>query len=379
MDESDAISALKRLVEIETPSFNVAASERIATVLEAQFVTHGAQVRLIQTDAGTNLIVDVPGTADEAGSGAPLLLVGHTDTVWPIGTIDSTVPWVETNETISGPGVFDMKSGIVVMLLALSRLRGTSHRSVRIVLTCDEEVGSPTTRLLLQEHGEQASAALGFESPHPDGALKVGRRGSSRVRISVTGRAAHAALDPELGISAIDELVDQLLRVRAITSAPELPSEVLSNVGTLEGGARANVVPDAAWAEVGLRFIDPDAERRVLTALRELTPIRAGALINVELLSNRPAWRASTADAALLDHVRKIASEIGLSVDGRPASGAGDTNLLGSFGIPTLDGFGPRGGGAHAITEHMVVASLFERADLLTALLTRYEDREKQP
>ncbi|MGO3147595.1 MAG: M20/M25/M40 family metallo-hydrolase [Leucobacter sp.] len=365
---------LKQLVEIETPSFDVAASEHIASVLESQFVTLGAQVRLIRTDAGTSLIIDVPRTVD-AGSN-PLLLVGHTDTVWPVGTLDSTVPWVETNGTIKGPGVFDMKAGIVVMLLAISRLRGTPHQAVRIVLTSDEEVGSPTTKALLQELGATSKAALGFESPHPDGALKVGRRGSSRVRISVSGRAAHAALDPEHGISAIDELIDQLLRVRDITTAAELPSEVLSNVGTLEGGARANVVPDAAWAEVGLRFIDPESERQVLAALRQLTPIRQGARINVELLSNRPAWRASNADAALLNHVRKVASEIGLSVDGRPASGAGDTNLLGSLGIPTIDGFGPRGGGAHAPSEHMVVASLFERADLLTALLARHENWE---
>lgn len=370
-DVFDGIALLKQLVEIESPSFNVAASERIATVLEAHFTSLGGQVRLVRTEAGTNLIVDVPGT------GSPLLFVGHTDTVWPIGTISSTVPWVEADGKISGPGVFDMKSGIVVMLLALARLKGTTHRAVRIVLTCDEEVGSPTTKELLQELSENASAAFGFESPHPDGSLKVGRRGSTRVRISVTGRAAHAALDPELGISAIDELVDQLLRVREITAAHDLPSQVLSNVGTIAGGARANVVPDAASAEVGLRFIDPDTERRVLAQLRDLAPMRSGALVDVELLSNRPAWSASAEDHALLERTAEIASQIGQRLSGRPASGAGDTNLLGSLGIPTLDGFGPTGGGAHATSEHIVTSSLFERAELVTALLMQLQHSEK--
>lgn len=365
MTEHDSLSLLRRLVEIESPSFDVAASQQIAAVLEARFTALGATVRLVPTEAGTNLVAEV------AGEGAPVLLVGHTDTVWPVGTLNSTVPWVEQNGTIAGPGVFDMKSGIVVMLIALSRLQGTKHRSVRIVLNCDEEVGSPTTLELLTEQGQGAAAVFGFESPHPDGALKVGRRGSSRVRISVAGRAAHAALDPELGISAIDELVDQLVRVRAITSAADLPSQVLCNVGTIAGGARANVVPDAAWAEIGLRFIDLATETRVLNELRALTPIRPGARLDVELLSNRPAWLASDADAALLGQIGRIADGLDQTVDGRPASGAGDTNLFGSLGTPTLDGFGPRGGGAHAVSEHMVVVSLFERAALLTAVLTQ--------
>lgn len=364
MSEGASISLLRQLVEIESPSFDVAASERIAALLEAHFTALGGRVRQIRTEAGTSLVVDFPGV------GTPILLVGHTDTVWPVGTLKHTMPWIERDGQISGPGVFDMKSGIVVMLNAISRLAGTEHRAVRIVLTCDEEVGSPTTTALIRELAEHAPAALAFESPHPDGALKVGRRGSTRGQISVVGRAAHAALDPDLGISAIEELVDQLLRVRSITSATDLPSQVLSNVGTIVGGARANVVPDFATAEIGLRFIDLETEGRVLDELRALTAIRDGARVDFELLSSRPAWLASPADDAFLRLVRQIASGIGQSINGRPASGAGDANLLGSLGIPTLDGFGPRGGGAHAAHEHIVVPSLFERAALLAAILT---------
>lgn len=362
--KSESVSLLRQLVEIESPSFDVSASTRIARELEAHFTARGARVRLVDTEAGTTVIAEVDGW------GAPLLLLGHTDTVWPVGTLSGPVPWIEHNGTISGPGVFDMKGGIVVMLLALSLIAGKAHRAIRIVLNCDEEVGSPTTTALLKELGHDASVALGFESPHPDGALKLGRRGSTRLRLTATGRAAHAALDPELGISAIDELVDQLLRVREIVSARDLPSPVLCNVGMIGGGERANVVPDSASAELGLRFIDSQTERRVLHELCNLTPIRPGAHMRAEILSTRAAWLASAGDTALFEGIRTAAITIGQDVGARPASGAGDANLLSSLGLPTIDGFGPRGGGAHASNEHIDVASLRERAELVAAVVT---------
>ncbi|QMU97687.1 M20 family metallopeptidase [Microbacterium esteraromaticum] len=364
--DREAIALLRELVAIETPSFDAAASTRIAELLEARFREVGASVVLHRTEAGTDLVADVP------GHGAPLLLVGHTDTVWPVGTIETSVPWIEEGDRIRGPGVFDMKSGIVVMLHALAALRARPHRAVRVVLVSDEEVGSPLSQPLLREVCEGVAAAIGFESPHPDGALKVGRRGSSRVRIAVEGRSAHAGLDPELGVSAIDELVDQLLLLRDLTATGPSESPVLCNVGTLEGGGRTNVVPDRAAAEVGLRFADADAEDRVLAGLRGLAPRRAGAKIAVDLLSHRPTWRAGRRDHELLASVARLAAGIGQALGGRPANGAGDTNLLGSLGIPTLDGFGPRGAGAHATSEHILTPSLFKRIELLTTVLSEH-------
>lgn len=364
--DSEEIALLRELVAIETPSFDAAASARIAEVLEARFKAIGASVALHRTEAGTDLVADVP------GHGAPLLLVGHTDTVWPVGTIETTVPWIEEAGRIRGPGVFDMKSGIVVMLQALGALRARPHRAVRVVLVSDEEVGSPLSQPLLREACDGVTAAIGFEAPHPDGALKVGRRGSSRVRIAVAGRSAHAGLDPELGVSAIDELVDQLLLVRDLTATAPSESPVLCNVGTLEGGGRTNVIPDRAAAEIGLRFADADTEDRVLAGLRGLVPRRAGAEITVELLSHRPTWTAGQRDHELLASVALLAAGIGHELGGRPANGAGDTNLLGSLEIPTLDGFGPRGAGAHATNEHILTPSLFERIELLTTVLSEH-------
>lgn len=365
--QARAIDFLRELVFIESPSRDRQASLRIAELISERFTAIGCEVRLISTESGTHVRIDA------AGPGTPLLLVGHTDTVWPVGTIDSTVPWSDDGVRITGPGVYDMKSGIVVMHEALSRLAGTAHRNVQIILTCDEEIGSPTALTLLRELSSQVVGAIGFESPHPDGALKVGRMGSSRVRLSVTGKAAHAALDPGLGVSAIDELVDQLLRVREITSAPSLESPVLCNVGAVHGGTLTNVVPDAASADIGLRFSELATEERVLAELRGLSAVRAGAELTVELLSHRPAWLADASDHTLMSEVSHAAASMSpdapQSVDGRPAAGAGDTNLLGALGLPTIDGFGPRGGGAHATSEHILVASLFERIELLTALL----------
>ncbi|MDQ0614131.1 glutamate carboxypeptidase [Microbacterium sp. W4I4] len=357
------LTRLERLVAIESPSFDRPASGAVVGLLAEWWTSAGAEVRLIESAAGTDLVAEV------AGVGDPLLLVGHSDTVWPRGTLDGEVPWLVDGDTVRGPGVYDMKSGLIVMIAAIERLRGRSHRAVRAVIVCDEEVGSPHSQQLLRSCAMGVRGAIGFESPHPDGALKVGRRGSTRVLLTVRGRAAHAALDPDSGVSAIDELVDQLIAVRGIVTDPALAVEVLCNVGTITGGGRANVIPADASAEIGLRFVDADSEHRVLAALRELRPVREGAVVDLRVLSHRPAWSPSAADERLRERVSVVGDRIDQQIDARPASGAGDTNLLGSLGIPTVDGFGPRGGGAHAATEHASMASLMERIDLLTALL----------
>lgn len=362
-EETPELRFLRELVEIESPSFDAEASERIASLITDRFRAIGGAVNATRTEAGVNLTIDFP------GPGSPLLLVGHTDTVWPAGTLAGPLPWSHQDGIVRGPGAFDMKAGIVVMHAALARLNGRPARATRIVLTCDEEIGSPTSLGLLREHAAIAGGALGFESPHPDGALKVGRRGSTRLLLSVAGKPAHAALDPDKGISAIDELLDHLIRVREIVGDHALPSPVLCNIGTITGGTRANVVPEHAAAEIGLRFLDGDAEARVLGQIRGLTSVRSGAALTVKTLSSRPAWAPTPGDEALLAELAAAAPP-GQSITGRPAAGAGDTNLLGSLGLPTLDGLGPRGGGAHALDEHLRVDSLEERIDLLCALLS---------
>ncbi|MGC3992671.1 MAG: M20/M25/M40 family metallo-hydrolase [Propionicimonas sp.] len=372
LDPDALVADLVALVQRETPSHDAAASAGIAGHLAGLWQPFGA-VSAVEAPIGTHLVVAVPGTPGRQDA-APVVLLGHSDTVWPVGTLDGAVPLVVEDGVLRGPGSYDMKAGLVVMLAAVRALGelGLAHRPLRVVIAADEEVGSGSASALVREQCAGAAAVLGFESPHPDGALKVGRLGSTRLRLRVTGRESHAALDPDGGVSAIDELVDQLVELRRSVAAVSArhPGQVLFNVGALSGGGRTNVVPGAAEALIGFRFGTSAAETEVLDAVSALSPLRVGAVLEAEVLSSRPAWQASDADAALLGRVSALAAEVGLEASGRPAAGAADTNTSGALGIPTLDGFGPRGGGAHAVTEHVLLDSLADRVVLLATVLT---------
>lgn len=349
---------LREYALAESPSGDDAALARCAALIEAGHVEAGGTVS--HEDGHLVTRFGPPG-------GPHLLLVGHYDTVWPTGRL-ATMPYTDDGTTITGPGTYDMKSGLVAVEMALRALRtaGTSPvREVRMVLVSDEEVGSPTGRTVVERHLEGAVAVLGLESPHPDGALKTARRGSTRVLLRVHGREAHAALDPDKGVSAIDELIDQVAAVRA--AVPD-DGTTLCNVGRIEGGRRANVIAGEASAEIGLRFTSAAAERAVLGALTGATPRRAGATVEATVLSARPTWPERDGDP-LLAKVAAIGASLGQEITGRPAAGAGDTNLPGSLGLPTLDGFGPRGRGAHAADEAVRVASIADRAALLAAIM----------
>ncbi|PZF81002.1 M20/M25/M40 family metallo-hydrolase [Jiangella anatolica] len=367
MNGSDALlDRLERYVRHETPTGDAARLDALGEVLLARHRELGAAVRRVAAAGGDHLVMEHPGRGAKAGA-APVLFLGHHDTVWPVGQLDGPMPWRVEDGVAHGPGVYDMRGGLVVMEAALELARAADRRPVRVVVVADEEVGSPTASALVADAARDAVAALGFESPHPDGALKSGRRGSTRLRLAVEGVEAHAALDADAGVSAVDELVDQLLLVRSIVR--HAPGDVLCNVGTLTGGGRTNVVPAAAHADLGLRFTDAESERIVLDGLTSLRPIRAGATVTAEVMSRRPTWAPDEATAALLDTVRQAARGVGQRIDGAPAAGGADTNTTGSLGVPTLDGFGPRGAGAHAVHEQVVVASLAERAELVAAVL----------
>jgi glutamate carboxypeptidase len=375
-----ALATLERYVLQETPTGDREASVAFVEELAARYTELGASVELHPVDGGVHLVADWAGTGSGAGA-SPILLVGHSDTVWPVGTLADAVPWTNDGERIAGPGVYDMKSGLVIIEEALELLRAPGapgdRRPVRLIVTADEEIGSPTSGELLRGTAEGCAMAIGFESPHPDGSLKVGRLGSTRISIAVTGVPAHAALDPEKGVSATEEIVDQLLRVREIAAAAsaraaELPgTTVLYNLGSISAPGRANVVSDAAAAELGFRFSDPAIEKSVISEINGLTPVRTGAGIEVTQLSNRPAWKPRDTDLEFAARISSLAeAALGAPLGQRPAAGAADTNLLGASDLAVVDGFGPRGGGAHARSEHIVIASFWQRIELLAAVLT---------
>ncbi|GAB3981063.1 M20 family metallopeptidase [Actinoallomurus acanthiterrae] len=349
---------LREYALAESPSGDTAALARCAALIGAGHREAGGTV----ARDGEHLVSRF-GPQD----GPHLLLVGHYDTVWPVGRL-ATMPYTDDGTTITGPGTYDMKGGLVAVEMALRALSAAGAApagQVRLVVVADEEVGSPTGRAVVERHLDGATAVLGLESPHPDGALKNARRGSVRVRLGVRGHEAHAALDPGRGVSAVDELIDQIATVRG--AVPD-DGTTLFNVGRIEGGRRANVVAGEASAEIGLRFAAAAAERTVLDAFADLRPVRPGAAVEATVLSARPTWPERSPDP-LLDHVARIGGLLGQDVTGRPAAGAGDTNLPGSLGLPTLDGFGPRGRGAHAADEAIRVTGLAERAALLAGIM----------
>lgn len=362
------VTTLRTYVEIDSPTGDAAALGAFTRRLAVDFARIGAEVEVVPEPTGDHLMIRFAGTAGREND-APLVFLAHSDTVWGRDTRTS-MPWREEGDTAFGPGVFDMKGGIVAAHAALEIVQDTeaAHRPVVVVVTADEEIGSPTSRGLVERNATGAHGVFGLEPAHPDGALKTSRMGSTRVRLRVIGREAHAALDAADGVSAIDELVDQLLVVRRILD--DHP-EVLCNVGTVSGGGKTNVVAGSAHADIGLRFADTETENRVLDQLRSLTAGRDGATVDVALLSSRPAWPADARHDALRDAVAAAAAFVGQDITGRPASGAADTNISGSMGIPSIDGFGPLGSGAHAVHEQVHLPSLADRAALLAAIITR--------
>jgi glutamate carboxypeptidase len=364
----------ERLVALETPSGDADRAAVFGKELAAGLAATADRVEQPPGPGGDHLVAYWEGreTAGDAGDGRSAghtLLVAHSDTVFPAGTV-ARRPFTlaEDGDTVTGPGVFDMKGSLVAVELAmdlLSRTGTTPRRPVRLVVVNDEEIGSPDGSRLVARHAEGAHAVLGLEPPLPGGALKIGRRGVARVRLSVRGVSAHAGLDAALGVSAIDELVDQLAGLRA--TAASLPDAAL-NVGTISGGTRANVVADHAEAEIGLRYATAETERALLSALLEPTPVRGRAALTAETLSHRPAWAMDLANP-LAAELTTLAAALGLDLPLGSSGGAGDTNLTGALGIPTVDGLGPAGAGAHGEDEHASLSSLLERAALLAAFL----------
>ncbi|MGW5266823.1 M20 family metallopeptidase [Microbispora sp. NPDC004025] len=298
-----------------------------------------------------------------------VLLLGHHDTVWPIGSLRSR-PWSVTGGIARGPGVFDMKAGLVQMFHALAAL--PTPDGVCVLVTGDEELGSPSSRALVEESARGLAAAFVLEASADDGALKTARKGISTYEIVVRGRAAHAGLDPGKGANAGVELAHQILAVAAMASA-DSPDGVLDGTTVtptlLSGGTTINTVPALARLAVDVRVPTVTAQLRVDALMRALTPRTPGTRLEVLGGPNRPPLEPASA-AGLFALAQRVAAGLGLApLPGSAVGGASDGNLTAGAGCPTLDGLGAVGGGAHADDEHVVVAEMPPRAALLTGLV----------
>lgn len=365
--ERDGVLArLETLVACESPSGDVALLDACAASLRDRWEELGLSVTSVPSDGGQHLVASL--APREGAPDGHVLFLAHYDTVWSAGEL-ARQPFAVDQDLVRGPGSFDMKGGIVALELAVALLADAGvrpAREVRLVCIADEEVSSVDGRKVVLEQSEGAVAVIGLEPPHPGGGFKNARRGVARVVLKVTGRAAHAGLNAAVGISAIDELVDQLAALR---EALPTARDAGFNVGRITGGTRANVVAAEAEAEIGLRFATKETEDALFAALASLSPRRESATLELRVLSHRPAWDPST--NWLSDHMLALAAERGEPTEAGPAGGAGDTNFTGAAGIATLDGLGPRGAHAHAVGEYLELSSILERAELLATFMAR--------
>jgi glutamate carboxypeptidase len=354
----DLVKQLLRLTAVDAPSGDPMGLRGAVDAFEEELAALGGEVERHAESGLTHLSMRL-GPADEK----PVLILCHYDTVWPRGTAAER-PGRMSEGVLSGPGVFDMRGGIVAALGALRLL--DDDPPVQLLLTGDEETGSESSRDLILEFARDASLVLVTEPPLPGGALKTSRKGWATYLLEVTGRAAHAGLDPDRGVSAIDELVDQLRDVAALRE-PQRGTTV--NVGTLRGGSMTNVVAAEASAELEIRAVTVAEQERADAAMHSLRARRESAALSVTRRHSRPPMERTPEVAAAAARAQELARGLGFELGEGAAGGTSDANLVAPLGVPVLDGLGPEGDGAHALHEHIRVDSLVQRTALIALLL----------
>jgi len=376
----EIVSTIRELVEIESPSDNKAAVDRIAEVVAHKFSQLGGETRIHQArDFGNHLQIDF----DFAGKSAakPVLLLGHYDTVYPLGTL-ATMPCRVVGNKLTGPGVLDMKSGIALVLHALAALQdwhkqdlhkeawhGGLPRPVTVLLVSDEEVGSDSSREITESLAKKAAAVLVIEPSYGlQGAVKTARKGVGEYLVKVTGKASHAGLDFQKGVNAILELARQIEKISSFT---DLKKGLTVNVGIASGGSRTNVVPAEAAAQVDVRIARIKDAAGIDKKMRSLRPFNRKCKIEVTGEINRPPMERTAGVAALYAQASAVARELGWKLGEAAVGGGSDGNFTASMGIPTLDGRGAVGEGAHAPHEHILISELPRRAALLAGMIER--------
>ncbi len=359
---------LRELVELESPSHDKAAVDRCGARVAAEWRKRGAQVRILRNAKRGNIVRAEISPAGAKTSGQ-ILILGHLDTVYPIGTL-AKMPFRISGGSAWGPGTFDMKGGVVLALFAADALRAARvpfERKLVFLWTGDEEIGSEASRRAIAAEARRSEAVLVLEPPYGlDGRAKTRRKGIGGVEITIHGRSAHAGINPEDGVNAAHELAFQVARLIKMND-PRRGITVQANV--ISGGTASNVVPDFARAEVDVRFSHAADARPLEQKLLSLRPVIKGARIEVRGGVGRPPLERTPAVGKLFQHARGIARELGFELGEVSTGGGSDGNLTGAMGVPTLDGVGAVGDGAHSPREYIVVRALPQRAALIAGLL----------
>lgn len=364
---SAMLDLVRQLVTQETPSSDKARLDAFAELLAGRFRTVGATVDVVLNETRGNHVrarFAAPGTEPPT---KPALILCHFDTVWPVGSLDTHPFRIEAGKAY-GPGIFDMQSSLMLAeyaLRAVTDLQLPLSRPITVLMTADEEVGSLTSWELIEEEAKGAAYVLVMESPLPGGVLKTRRKGGGGFTLAVTGRAAHAGVEPEKGINAIVELAHQAVKLHAMN---DYAKGTTVNVGVIQGGTVSNVVPASASAKIDCRIWSKEEGERIEAAIRGLQPVLPGAHLEVTGGWNRPPLERKVT-GELFAKAQVIGRKLGLELEEGGTGGGSDGNITGALGIPTLDGLGVPGHGAHADHEHIEVDKITSRAALLVALL----------
>jgi len=365
--ESQMVRLLGRFVRAESPSTDKAAVDRFGHLVAAEWRRRGARVQILRQRAcGDHVRAEL-----FLGHGRPrgqILVLGHLDTVYDVGTL-ARMPFRIARGRAWGPGTFDMKSGLVIALFAVDALRRAGLRpSRRLVFlwTSDEEIGSESSRAIIEREARQSDAVLVLEpADGPRGNLKTARKGVGEVVLVVHGRAAHAGLNPEDGVNAVHELALQVARLMRLNN-PRRGITVNANV--IEGGTRTNVIAERAQARVDLRVTRKADIPKLERLIRSVRPVLKGARLEVRGGIGRPPMEQRMA-RALFQRAKELARRMGFELRESFVGGGSDGNFTAALGVPTLDGLGGVGAGAHSSHENVVIRALSERAALLAGLL----------
>ena len=362
----DILGTLKTMVELESFTSDKQGTDALSDYLIQRLRELGAETTVIPQDqVGNHVVADI-----EGGEGRIMLLC-HMDTVWPKGTIENR-PFTVKEGLAYGPGILDMKAGIAIALHALETLRTHGMQpkhKIKIVLNSDEETGSTSSRQLIEEEARKSDQVFCLEpGAGKKGALKTGRKGVGMFQVKVTGKAAHAGNEPEKGISAIEEMAHQILRLHSLT---DFSRGTTVNVGVLQGGAVRNQVAAFAEALVDLRVTTTAEAVRVEREILNASPVLNDALVEVTGSLNRPPMERTESTAMMLNWVKEFADPLGIDLEETQVGGGSDAQFVAALGIPVLDGMGGVGEGPHADHENIVVSELPRRVALLASIMAQ--------
>jgi glutamate carboxypeptidase len=367
--QSDAfIKLLTQLVEAESPSTDKDAIDRFGSILQEELTRLGAAISIdYETEVGDNLIAKWHPTSNGDG----IFLMFHMDTVHELGTIRARPVRIE-NGLFYGPGAQDMKASIAMFLVAMRWLHETNalpDRPITALFTSDEEIGSDSSRHLIEDLAAQSGLVLCMEPAMPDGSLKTARKGTGDIQIVTTGKAAHAGSDHKIGRNAIEELAHHILAVQKLT---DYSRGTTVSVGVVSGGTRTNVVPEHARAQVDFRVATNEEADRIRKWASLQKPVLEGAQVSITVRQDRPPMPRDETMIQTFQKVQSLAKRLGINLTESSTGGGSDANFVAPLGVPVLDGLGAIGDGAHSEREYVNLASLAERTALLAAILTEW-------